>query len=174
MPLLSLIGLPSAPTRSAPAVGHRAARLRRARRRTARRPGPRRLAAAIDALDRELLGSTHPLDHRFLRQEGRHGWLYRGPDGEPVGYGYAAEAGRVGPVAVRDDALLGPILGHLTGGRDPPRGAFAHLGRRAPPAEAVVPALQAGFRLDPFPVLALLGPAVRGLRRYLPISPGLL
>ena len=66
------------------------------------------LVDAIDALDRELLGFAHPLDHQFLRGEGRRGWLYRGPDGGVLGYGYAGEAGRVGPIAVRDEALLGP------------------------------------------------------------------
>ena len=52
------------------------------------------LVDAVDALDRELLGVAHPVDHRFLRSESRQGWLYRGPDGAPVGYGYAGEAGR--------------------------------------------------------------------------------
>jgi GNAT superfamily N-acetyltransferase len=64
--------------------------------------GHRMLVEAIDALDRETLGVAHPVDHRFLRTESRRGWLYRGPDGTPVGYGYAGEAGRVGPVAVND------------------------------------------------------------------------
>ncbi len=64
--------------------------------------GHQLLTEAVDALDRELLGVAHPIDHRFLRSESRHGWLYRGPDGAPLGYGYAGEAGRVGPVAVRD------------------------------------------------------------------------
>ena len=124
--------------------------------------GHRLLVDAIDTLDRELLGVAHPVDHRFLRAESRHGWLYRGPDGSPVGYGYAGEAGRLGPVAARDEALLGPILGHLTAAVTP-RGAFAlWVGGAAD--RAIVPALRAGLRLDPFPVLRLLGPAVRGLR----------
>ena len=66
--------------------------------------------AAVDGLDRELLGAAHPMDHRFLRQEQRHGWLYHGPDGLPLGYGYAGEAGRLGPLAVRDETLVAPIL----------------------------------------------------------------
>ena len=113
--------------------------------------GHRMLVEAIDAIDRELLGVAHPADHRFLRTESRHGWLYRGPDGTPIGYGYAGEAGRVGPIAVRDEALLGPVLGHLTSAVVP-RGAFAlWVGGAAD--RAVVPALRAGFRLDQFPVL---------------------
>ena len=134
--------------------------------------GHRLLVDAIDTLDRELLGAAHPADHRFLRSESRHGWLYRGPDGTPVGYGYAGEAGRLGPVAVRDEALLGPVLGHLTSAVQP-RGAFAlWVGGAAD--RAVVPALRAGFRLDQFPVLVCWDRPFADFSRYLPISPGLL
>jgi GNAT superfamily N-acetyltransferase len=134
--------------------------------------GHRMLVEAIDTLDRELLGAAHPADHRFLRSESRHGWLYRGPDGTPVGYGYAGEAGRLGPVAVRDEALLGPVLGHLTAAVQP-RGVFAlWVGGAAD--LAVVPALRAGFRLDQFPVLVCWDRPFADFSRYLPISPGLL
>lgn len=134
--------------------------------------GHRILVEAIDTLDRELLGVAHPLDHRFLRSESRYGWLYRGPDGTPVGYGYAGEAGRVGPVAARDEDLLAPILGHLTSAVVP-RGAFAlWVGGAAD--RALVPALKAGFRLDGFPVLLCWDRPFADFSRYLPISPGLL
>lgn len=134
--------------------------------------GHRRLADAVDTLDREVLGVAHPADHRFLRQESRTGWLYHGPDGSPVAYGYATEAGRIGPVAVRDPALLAPILGHLSSAVTP-RGAFA-LWLPGTADRAVVPALQAGFRLDQFPVLLCWDRPFADLTRYLPISPGLL
>ena len=134
--------------------------------------GHRLLVEAIDTLDREVLGVAHPIDHRFLRMESRRGWLYRGPDGAPVGYGYVGEAGRVGPVAVRHADLLGPVLGHLTSAVIP-RGAFAiWIGGAAD--RALVPALQAGFRLDPFPVLLCWDRPFADFSRYLPISPGLL
>jgi GNAT superfamily N-acetyltransferase len=133
--------------------------------------GHRLLVDAIDALDRDLLGVVHPADHRFLRMESRRGWLYRGPDGAPVGYGYAGEAGRVGPVAVRDAALLGPVLGHLTSAVVP-RGAFA-LWVGGDADRALVPALRAGFRLDQFPVLVCWDRPFADFSRYLPISPGL-
>ena len=134
--------------------------------------GHAELATTIDGLDREVNGFAHPHDHRYLRQESRRGWLYRGPDGVPLGYGYAAESGRLGPVCMRDAALLGPVLGHLTGAVEP-RGAFSTwipgLADRA-----LVPALQAGFRLEPFPVLLCWDEAPADFARYLPISPGLL
>lgn len=134
--------------------------------------GHRLLVEAIDALDRDLLGVAHPVDHRFLRTESRQAWLYRGPDGAPVGYGYAGEAGRVGPVAVLDDGLMGPVLGHLTAAVAP-RGAFSlWIGGAAD--RAIVPALRAGFRMEPFPLLLCWDRPFADFSRYLPISPGLL
>jgi GNAT superfamily N-acetyltransferase len=134
--------------------------------------GHHELVEAVDALDREVLGFSHPADHRFLRRESRHGWLYRGPDGRPVGYGYVGEAGRLGPVLVRDPNLLGPALGHLCSAVQP-RGA---LSTWVPGAadRALVPALKAGFRLEPFPVLLCWDRPPADFERYLPISPGLL
>jgi GNAT superfamily N-acetyltransferase len=134
--------------------------------------GHHRLADAVDGLDREVTGFAHPQDHRFLRTEGRRGFLYRGPDGDVVGYGYASEVGRVGPVAVRDDALLAPVIGHLLRAVAP-RGASAvwapgHADR------VVVGLLRAGLRLDGFPVLLCWSRPFADFTRYLPISPGLL
>lgn len=134
--------------------------------------GHRMLVEAIDTLDRELLGVAHPIDHRFLRSEARHGWLYRGPDGAPVGYGYAGESGRVGPVATLDAALVAPILGHLTAAVRP-RGAFA-IWIPGAADRAVSAALRAGFRLDQFPVLLCWDRPFADFSRYLPTSPGLL
>ena len=133
--------------------------------------GHRALVDAIDDLDRESLGVAHPMDHRFLRSESRRGWLYRGPDGTPVGYGYAGEAGRVGPVAVLDAALLAPVLGHLTSALQP-RGAFA-MWIPGGADRALAAALQAGFRLDRFAVLMCWDRQFGDFSRYLPISPGL-
>jgi GNAT superfamily N-acetyltransferase len=134
--------------------------------------GHRRLAAIVDDLDRELLGVAHPVDHRFLRSEGRRGWLYTGPDGAPLGYGYASEAGRVGPVALLDEHLLAPVLGHLTRAVEP-RGALA-IWLPGTADQAIVPALRAGFRLDQFPILLCWDRPFADLTRYIPISPGLL
>jgi ribosomal protein S18 acetylase RimI-like enzyme len=133
--------------------------------------GHRLLTDAVDALDRELTSAAPPIDHRFLRTESRHGWLYRGPDGEALGYGYAGEAGRVGPVAVRDASLLAPILGHLTS-VVVPRGAFA-MWVPGSAGQAVQTALAAGFRLDSFPVLLCWDRPFADFSRYMPISPGL-
>lgn len=130
------------------------------------------LSQAVDRLDREVLGVSHPVDHRYLRLEDRRGWLYHGPDGAPVGYGYGSEAGRLGPVAVRDGALLAPVLGHLTSAIQP-RGAFA-VWLPGTADQAVMATLAAGFRLAGFPVLLCWDRPFADLTRYLPISPGLL
>jgi len=130
------------------------------------------LAATVDALDRDALGVAHPIDHAFLRKEGRRGWLYRGSDDSAIAYGYATEAGRIGPVASSDPALLAPILGHLSGAITP-RGAFA-VWLPGTADQAVVATLRAGFRLEPFPILLCWDRPFADLSRYLPISPGLL
>ncbi len=134
--------------------------------------GHRELAEVVNALDRELLGAEHPQDHRFLRTEGRHGFLYRGPAGTVLGYGYAGEVGRVGPVAVRDAALLEAVVGHLIASV-PARGARAIWAPGA--ALSLMPTLlAAGLRTDEFPLLVCWDQPFADFGRYLPISPGLL
>ncbi|MEX2010681.1 MAG: GNAT family N-acetyltransferase [Chloroflexota bacterium] len=131
----------------------------------------RELAGAVDSLDREVTGFAHPADHHFLRLEGRHAFIFR--EGERIlGYGYAGESGRVGPIAVRDEALLAPALGHVLAAVEP-RGASA-LWVPGLADRAVVPLLRAGFRLDQFPVLLCWTRPFADFRRYVPISPGLL
>lgn len=130
------------------------------------------LGPAIDRLDRATLGVAHPVDHAYLQREGRSAWLYHGPDGAPLAYGYATAAGRIGPVAALDDALVTPIVGHLAGAVTP-RGASA-LWLPGAAGPTVVAALHAGFRLDAFPLLLCWDRPFADLARYLPISPGLL
>ncbi len=134
--------------------------------------GHRRLAEAVDDLDRELLGAAHPIDHRWLRTESRRGWLYIGPDGHVLGYGYASELGRVGPVAVRDADLQAPVIGHLLGALQP-RGAHA-IWLPGSADRAVVAALATGLRLEAFPLLLCWDRPFGDWSRYVPISPGLL
>jgi len=134
--------------------------------------GHRALSEAIGALDRELLGVEHPQDHRFLRLEGRHGFLYRTGDGAIRGYGYAWETGRVGPIAVRDRAFVGPVLGHLLRAVQS-RGAQA-VWVPGDSSEAVKTLLDAGLRFEDFPILLGWTEDFADFTRYLPISPGLL
>ena len=129
-------------------------------------------ASELDPIDLEILGFVHPADHAFLTVDGRTAFVYRDRAGAPVAYGYTSEAGRVGPVAVRDESLLPAVLGHLLTAVMP-RGASA-LWVPGSNAQAVVALLALGLRLEGFPVLLCWDRPVVDLRRYVPISPGLL
>lgn len=171
-PLLRLVGLADRPG-ELPALpaGVRAIRFEEVD-----RAGDRIGGAALDdelaMLDRDAAGFEHPADHLFVANEARIGFLFLGPDSGAIGYGYASESGRVGPVAVRDAALLGPVIAHLvTTVR--PRGAF---GMWLPGAAGatIAPLLRSGFRLDGFPCLLCWDRPFADFTRYVPISPGLL
>jgi GNAT superfamily N-acetyltransferase len=129
------------------------------------------LTEAIGRLDRETLGWEHPADHRFLRMGGRRGFLYRDGNGADIGYGYASEVGRVGPVAVLDPDHLAPIVGHLLRAVQP-RGAQAVWVAGAA-AETITMLLAAGLRFEDFPILVCWDRPFADFSRYLPISPGL-
>ena len=133
--------------------------------------GIRALDDELDGLDRAAIGIQHRIDHDFVRAEGRAGFLYCGPDGRPLGYGYASEAGRVGPVAVADPELLPAVVAHLVT-TVAARGAY---GIWLPGGGAAMPGLlRAGFRIDGFPVLLCWDRPFAQFDRYIPISPGLL
>ncbi len=177
MPLLRLVGTPDRPGELQPLPpGIRAIRFDEIRGDAPGGPRDRLGGAALDdelaAIDREVVGFDHRQDQALIRAEQRIGFLYLGADGDPIGYGYASEAGRVGPVAVRDAALLDSVLGHLVT-TVTPRGAF---GVWLPGAAetAVTSLLRAGFRIDGFPCLVCWDRPLIDFSRYIPISPGLL
>ncbi|MEO5939796.1 MAG: hypothetical protein ABIZ72_02650, partial [Candidatus Limnocylindrales bacterium] len=130
------------------------------------------LAAELAGLDRDATGFDRAADHAFHAREGRVGFLFRDRTGQTVGYGYTSEAGRLGPVAVRDEALIGPVLGHLVHAVRP-RGAFG-IWVPGTAGEAIVPLLRAGFRFDGFPVLLCWDRPFADFARFIPMSPGLL
>ena len=123
-------------------------------------------------LDRSLLGFTHPQDHRFVLDEPRRGFAYRSRDGRLVGYGYAGDVGRVGPIAVSDAGLLAPILGHLLAAVVPRGASSVWLPGDA--GEAIGAAIRGGLRIDGFPVLAGWSRPFADFTRYVPTSPGLI
>lgn len=64
----------------------------------------------VDALDRDLLGVARTIDHRhWLSLPGVTGLLFR-RRGDVVGYAYASDSGKVGPVAVRSARDVAHIL----------------------------------------------------------------
>jgi GNAT superfamily N-acetyltransferase len=128
--------------------------------------------ATIDALDSEVLGFTHRIDHDYLVGEGRQGFLYRSAAGEPLGYGYTSAVGRVGPVAVREEQLLWPLVSHLLTAVEP-RGASAVWAPGAA-GRTVRGLLHSGLRLEDYPILVCWSEPFADFSRYVPISPGLL
>jgi GNAT superfamily N-acetyltransferase len=125
----------------------------------------------LGAFDRELLGFAHPEDHRFVQDEPRQAVAFRDAGGGLVGYGYAGEVGRIGPVAVRDRTLLGPVLGYLLDAVQP-RGASA-VWLPGDSDDAIATAIRAGLRIEGMPVLVGWSRPFADFARYVPISPGL-
>lgn len=129
-----------------------------------------REGAELADFDRSLLGFEHPEDHRFLQDEPRHVFGYRA-GGTLVGYGYAGEIGRMGPIGVSDPSLLMPILGHLLM-TVIPRGASA-IWLPGAAGDAVAMGIRAGLRIDTMPVLSAWNRPYTEFDRYVPMSPGL-
>jgi hypothetical protein len=128
--------------------------------------------AAVDSIDRAVLGYIHRVDHTHLLASGRIGYLFRTDGGEPVGYGYSSVAGRFGPVALLDETLTAPVLGHLMNVIRP-RGATTVW---VPGANdrAMVSLLRSGLRIEGFPALLCWTRPFAHFERYLPASLALL
>lgn len=168
MPMLNLVGrpgrgvdLPVLPAGVAPLpfdglAAHEAAALR----------------DEVDAIDRLVLGYARRGDHDHFRRAGRLGYLYRGPDGEPLGYGYASALGRIGPVALLDPLLTAGVLTHLLTAVEP-RGASS-LWVPGANDRAMVALLRAGLRLESFPGLLGWTRPFGAFDRYLPYNLALL
>ena len=135
-------------------------------------PGKAELRQTIDAIDRDVLGYAHQLDHLFLRVQGRTGFLYRTSAGEPLGYGYSSQVGRFGPVALLDETLTAPVIGHLMHAIQP-RGATSVW---VPGANdrAMVALLRAGLRIEGFPAMFCWTRPFAAFERYLPAGLALL
>lgn len=134
-------------------------------------PARWRDSAELAAFDRSVLGFAHPEDHRFLQDEPRHAFTYRGSDGQLLGYGYAGEIGRISPIAVAEPDLLSPVLGHLLAAVQP-RGASA-VWLPGAAGDVLATAIRAGLRIEGFPVLVGWSRPFADFSRYVPISPGL-
>lgn len=130
------------------------------------------LVERLEELDLEALGYGRPMEHRAWRIGERQGVLFRSGD-DVVGYGYAHASGRLGPLYVRDPALLAPALGRLAEAVSPV-GAWSVIVPGCAD-RALVPLLGIGFRIDGQPGLycstSASGPA---FERYLPASYALL
>jgi GNAT superfamily N-acetyltransferase len=135
-------------------------------------PGKAELCQTIDAIDRDVLGYAHQPDHVFLRVQGRTGFLYQTAAGKPLGYGYSSHVGRFGPVALLDETLTAPVIGHLMRAIEP-RGATSVW---VPGANdrAMVALLRAGLRIEGFPAMFCWTRPFAAFERYLPAGLALL
>jgi GNAT superfamily N-acetyltransferase len=125
------------------------------------------LFETLGMLDTEVLGFRRPADHRAWQAWERQGFLLRA-GGEPAGYGYAHPSGRLGPVVVRDSALLLPFVGRLT--REV-TAADAWQVLLPGPADATFVALvSAGLRFDGPPAIFCATRPGPDYTRYLPAS----
>ena len=136
-------------------------------------PGHRRLVEVTAAIDREVVGYAHPDDHRFLRVTDRRGHLFTNRDGAVLGYGYARDDGRLGPVAAVDGEVVPAILGHLVSSMDPPPEGWTIV---VPGGcgSAMTAALRAGLRIAEPPTLLCWDRPLADFGRYLPIGNALL
>ncbi len=168
VPILELVGRPDV-TRLAPLpAGVRAVPFEVIGAGPGDGPGARDLAATLAALDRATLGYAHPEDHGFLAASGRLGYAYVGGDGGAVGYGYTSRAGRLGPVAAVDEALLPGMVGHLLGAVEPVEAFSTWVPGAA--GRAVTALLEAGLRLEDFPGLLCWDRPFADFSRYIPIT----
>ena len=131
--------------------------------------GHRRLAEAVDGLDRELIGAAHPVDHAYLRREGRSGFLVRERGaGRVHGYVYGSGGGRLGPVAALDPALHPALLGVAV--RETPMLGAVAMWVPGTADRATRALLEAGLRFDGFPALICWSRPEHPFERYVPIS----
>ena len=128
--------------------------------------------AELDAFDRSIIGLAHPEDHAYDLRERPWLFAYRDGAGRLVGYGYTSEVGRIGPIAVTDPELQGPVLGHLLTAVVP-RGASA-IWLPGAADGAYRTALGAGLRIEGFPTLLCYDRPFGDFTRYVPTSPGLI
>ncbi len=131
-------------------------------------PGAQHLAATLATLDQATLGYAHPEDHAFVAAAGRLGYLYEDRAGDVLGYGYTSAAGRVGPVALTEEALFPAVLGHLMAVVEP-AGAFS-VWVPGSAGRAVTALLEAGLRIEDFPALLCWDRPFADFSRYVPIT----
>lgn len=125
---------------------------------------------AIDdtaALDRAVLGFARDQDHAaWLSWERRLFGLFEA--GRPVGYGYAQQSGRMGPMVVERSELLLPFVGRLMREIESLEDWMVNV--PGPAAQAFSGLLRAGMRIDGPPVLFCASSHSIDHGRYLPAT----
>lgn len=131
--------------------------------------GHERLIGIVNDLDRELTGSAHPVDHEYLRRDGRSGILVRERASKrAIGYVYGSGAGRLGPVAALDPDLHPALIG--TAIRETPALGTVALWVPSAADRAIRGLLDAGLHFEGFPGLICWSRPEHPFARYIPIS----
>ncbi|MEA2677384.1 MAG: hypothetical protein QOJ81_1525 [Chloroflexota bacterium] len=116
-------------------------------------------------LDRAVVGFERAQDHAaWLSWERRLFGLFEG--GRAVGYGYAQQSGRLGPVVVERSELILPFVGQLM--REIGSLEDWMINVPGPAADAFAGLLRAGMRIDGPPVLFCASGHSIDHSRYLP------
>lgn len=117
------------------------------------------------ALDREVVGFTRAVDHAAWQSwERRLFGLYE--QERVVGYGYAHQSGRLGPLVVRRADLLLPFAAQLMREVEPLEGWMIHL--PGPAIETFQALVSAGMRLDGPPIIFCASQSRIDHSRYVP------
>ncbi|HYI22108.1 MAG TPA: GNAT family N-acetyltransferase [Candidatus Limnocylindrales bacterium] len=124
-------------------------------------------AAAVDPIDLEVTGFTRQVDHAAWQAWGRVRFgLFEG--GELAGYGYAQQAGRIGPVMVRRPELVLPFVGQLMKEIEPVEDWMLNV--PGPAAEPFESLLKAGMRFDGPPIIYCATDGRTDHSRYMPAT----
>jgi hypothetical protein len=119
-------------------------------------------------VDREVLGFVRAADHGWLRRD-RAGILLADADGEPLGYGYRRDDGRLGPVATLDASLLPAIVGMLARAAAADDADVSLLATGAA-GDAFTACLEAGLRIADPPTIIGWDRPFADFSRYLPLG----
>lgn len=123
--------------------------------------------AALDRIDRAVLGFTRSQEHTFLLADRACNLVYRG--GEVVGYAYMGKS--TGPIALLDPGDFPAVLAYAeNAGAE--RGD-RNLGIQVPMINraAVDYLLERGFRMDPLPSHFMSNEPLGNLEQYICTSP---
>lgn len=124
-------------------------------------------SSQLDQLDSEVLGIQRAVDHEAWQSWGRQPFALRSKSGL-AGYGYAQSVGRLGPVVVRKQEHMLPLVGALMREHDPSTAWMVHV--PGPAAETFVAMLQAGMKFDGAPTIHCATDDRMDFSRYLPGS----
>jgi GNAT superfamily N-acetyltransferase len=129
-------------------------------------------AAMLRSIDRKALGLSRARHHHFLQEDASiEGFGLNEPDGEPVGYVFVSNKGKIGPIAVSREELMAPAVSAACRIAVEREAESASVFLPGICGEALQRCLDAGFRLGRTMVLLSSRP-FGDWTRYAPRDPG--